>query len=140
NQTTPFVDQNQTYTSHPSHQVFLREYVLVDHDGNAATAMRPVDTGRLLEGANGGLATWADVKAQALNVLGIQLDDLDVLNLPLLATDPYGNFIPNPTTGFPQLVTATGLQSGTPGAPIDATLAGRTNHAFLDDIAHGASP
>jgi len=100
NQTTPFVDQNQTYTSHPSHQVFLREYVLVDHDGNAATAMRPVDTGRLLEGANGGLATWADVKAQALNVLGIQLDDLDVLNLPLLATDPYGNFIPNPTTGF----------------------------------------
>ena len=30
NQTTPFVDQNQTYTSHPSHQVFLREYVLVD--------------------------------------------------------------------------------------------------------------
>ena len=140
NQTTPFVDQNQTYTSHPSHQVFLREYVLVDHDGNAATAMRPVDTGRLLEGANGGLATWADVKAQALNVLGIQLDDLDVLNLPLLATDPYGNFIPNPTTGFPQLVTATGLQSGAPGAPIDATLAGRTNHAFLDDIAHGASP
>ena len=26
NETTPFVDQNQTYTSHPSHQVFLREY------------------------------------------------------------------------------------------------------------------
>ena len=26
NITTPFVDQNQTYTSHPSHQVFLREY------------------------------------------------------------------------------------------------------------------
>ena len=24
NQTTPWVDQNQTYTSHPSHQVFLR--------------------------------------------------------------------------------------------------------------------
>ena len=26
NETTPFVDQNQTYTSHASHQVFLREY------------------------------------------------------------------------------------------------------------------
>src|SRR5262245_35349847 len=26
NLVTPFVDQNQTYTSHPSHQVFLREY------------------------------------------------------------------------------------------------------------------
>ena len=30
NQTTPFVDQSQTYTSHPSHQVFLREYDLGD--------------------------------------------------------------------------------------------------------------
>src|SRR4029077_6861827 len=28
NTTTPFVDQNQTYTSHPSHQVFLRAYTL----------------------------------------------------------------------------------------------------------------
>src|SRR5215813_7197653 len=28
NTTTPFVDQNQTYTSHPSHQVFLRAYKL----------------------------------------------------------------------------------------------------------------
>ena len=44
NQTTPFVDQNQTYTSHPSHQVFLREYEL-----NAAR--RPVATGKLLDGA-----------------------------------------------------------------------------------------
>ena len=28
NTTTPWVDQNQTYTSHPSHQVFLREYAM----------------------------------------------------------------------------------------------------------------
>ena len=35
NTTTPFVDQNQTYTSHPSHQVFLREFVRIDiGDGN----------------------------------------------------------------------------------------------------------
>ena len=27
NTDTPFVDQSQTYTSHSSHQVFLREYV-----------------------------------------------------------------------------------------------------------------
>ncbi len=32
NTTTPFVDQNQTYTSHASHQVFLRQYAL-DADG-----------------------------------------------------------------------------------------------------------
>ena len=47
NTTTPFVDQNQTYTSHPSHQVFLREYEL-DADGD------PVATGKLI--AN---RTWA---------------------------------------------------------------------------------
>src|SRR5262245_34150971 len=41
NQTTPFVDQNQTYTSHPSHQVFLRAYEL-----NAAGD--PVNTGKLI--------------------------------------------------------------------------------------------
>ena len=28
NTTTPFVDQNQTYSSHPSHQVFLRDYII----------------------------------------------------------------------------------------------------------------
>src|SRR5215813_13995384 len=37
NTTTPFVDQNQTYTSSPSHQVFLREYAF-DFIG------RPADT------------------------------------------------------------------------------------------------
>ena len=40
--------------------------------------------------------------------------------VPLLATDPYGNFIPNPTTGFPQVVMAgppQSLASGTPAAP-----------------------
>ncbi|MBM7062096.1 heme peroxidase [Pseudomonas sp. UL073] len=131
NQTTPFIDQNQTYTSHPSHQVFLREYVLVDGV--------PMDTGRLLNGSDGGLPTWADVKAQALNILRISLDDADLLNLPLLATDPYGNFIPGPG-GFPQIVTQSGLQSGTAAAAIDASLAGRTGHAFLDDIAHTAAP
>ena len=29
NTTSPFVDQNQTYTSHPSHQVFLRAYEIL---------------------------------------------------------------------------------------------------------------
>ena len=43
NTTTPFVDQNQTYTSHPSHQVFLREYA-IDANGDA------VSTGKLLDG------------------------------------------------------------------------------------------
>ena len=41
NTDTPFVDQSQTYTSHSSHQVFLREYV-------NNTAGRPVATGKFL--------------------------------------------------------------------------------------------
>jgi hypothetical protein len=73
NTTTPFVDQNQTYTSHPSHQVFLRAYE-IGPDG------QPHATGKLIEnrdlGADGhfgsaddtpigGMATWGVVKQQA---------------------------------------------------------------------------
>ena len=43
NQTSPWVDQSQTYTSHPSHQVFLREYAL-DAAGD------PQATGSLITG------------------------------------------------------------------------------------------
>ena len=50
----------------------------------------------LLDGANGGLPTWGEIKAQAREMLGIDLTDFHVGNLPLLATDPYGNFIPDP--------------------------------------------
>ncbi|NYT45449.1 heme peroxidase [Alcaligenaceae bacterium] len=141
NITTPWVDQNQTYTSDPSHQVFLREYVLVEG--------RPVATGHLLEGARG-LATWADVKAQAREVLGIELTDADVGNIPMLRVDPYGNFIPN-SDGYPQIVLGLGpdgipntdddeVISGTPGAPASTAMAVRVDHAFLDDIAHAAVP
>ena len=39
------------------------------------------------------LATWADLKASAANILGIKLADPDVNAVPLLATDAYGNLI-----------------------------------------------
>ncbi|WP_044870706.1 peroxidase family protein [Pseudomonas sp. LFM046] len=157
NTTSPFVDQNQTYSSHPSHQVFLRAYVL-----NAAGD--PVATGKLITnrdlGADGhfgtaddveigGMATWKVVKAQAHDILGINLTDADFNNVPLLATDAYGNFIKGPN-GFPQVVmvgpdgiagTADDvLVEGNPLAPVDLTNAVRTGHAFLNDIAHTAVP
>ncbi|MDX1297069.1 MAG: peroxidase family protein [Pseudomonas sp.] len=135
NTTTPFVDQNQTYTSHPSHQVFLREYVMVGD--------RPMATGHLLNGAHG-VANWGEVKAQASAMLGIQLVDMDVHNVPLLATDAYGAFLRG-ANGFVQIVTVNGLVEGDPAANgglgvllPPGTI--RTNHAFLDDIAHGAAP
>ncbi|MFC5708257.1 peroxidase family protein [Aeromonas eucrenophila] len=156
NTTTPFVDQNQTYSSHPSHQVFLREYK-IGPDGD------PHATGRLITNheinANGtlgveigGMATWAVVKAQAREMLGINLTDADVGNVPLLATDAYGNFIKGPN-GFPMVVIRTGNGAdglagtadditteveGNPASPISLTNAVRTGHAFLNDIAHNA--
>ncbi len=138
NETTAFVDQNQTYTSHPSHQAFLREYRLVDGS--------PQATGRLLDGANGGLATWDDAKRQAREVLGIELggppgtpgDYPDVVSAPHLVMDLYGNFIPG-DNGFPQLMTTNGVIEGNPDAPISTADALRTGHAFLEDIAHGAT-
>ncbi len=135
NQVTPYIDNNQTYTSHPSHQVFLREYAL-DENG------KPVSTGRLLTGADGGLPTWTDVKNQALNLLGIQLEDSDVGNVPLIATDAYGKFIPG-VDGYPQLVMGDNtLFEGRPDSPVSPSALGslRTGHAFLNDIAHHAAP
>src|SRR5262245_51570229 len=87
NTTTPWVDQNQTYTSHPSHQVFLRQYV-------SDAAGKPAFTGKMLDGDHcvgrptgpGGapsttgddicnIGNWAQVKTQAATVFGIQLTD-----------------------------------------------------------------
>ena len=148
NTTTAYVDQNQTYTSHSSHQVFLRQYEL-----NGAS--QPVATGKLIEGNTGfvgGMATWADVKLQARTMLGIELTDDDVGNVPLLRTDQYGNFIPA-ANGMPQIIVGIGLDGipntsddvvviGNLAAPVNPTdvLALRTGHAFLADIAHNAVP
>ena len=49
------------------------------------------------------MATWGDLKANAASFLGIKITDYDVNSVPLLATDPYGNFIAGPH-GLPQLV------------------------------------
>lgn len=150
NTTTSFVDQNQTYTSHPSHQVFLREYVKVDLAGDGLGPVA-VSTGRLIDGttATGSLdkaiGNWADVKAQALTMLGIRLDDFDVHNVPLLLTDQYGKFIPG-ANGYAQMVMAPDLTHETiwvqEGTVAGITTAGSigTNHAFLNDIAHHAAP
>ena len=159
NTTSPFVDQNQTYTSHPSHQVFLRAY-----EFNAAGD--PVATGKLITNRNlvdgefgngndvdlGGMATWGIVKAQARDLLGIELSDYDAVNVPMVRVDQYGNFIPGPN-GFAQLITGLGadgiaqtaddlLVEGNPAAPISplGVSALRTGQMFLADIAHSANP
>src|SRR5262249_22082233 len=102
----------------------------------------------------GGMATWKGLKAQARDILGINLTDKDFDNLPLLATDPHGNFIKGPN-GLPQVVIrtrnradglagtaddTTTLVEGNPLAPVDLTNAVRTGHQFLIDVAHNAVP
>src|SRR5262249_34060689 len=141
NTTTPFRDPSQTYTSSPSHQVFLREY---QFDANG----RPADTGKLIEdrsaGADGqfytpddvklgGMATWAAVKAQARDILGINLTDADVGNVPLLATDAYGNFIRG-AHGLPQVVMATAGADGIFGTADDGTQLVEANLAAPSDL------
>ena len=133
NSTAPLVDLSQNYSSHPAHQVFLREYAF-----NALG--QPVSTGKLAEGAGSAIINWGEVKAMARTMLGIELTDADVFNVPVLLTDAYGKFIPG-ANGLPQLVTATGLIEGNLGAPVSVGAdVLRTGHAFLDDIAHNAKP
>jgi Ca2+-binding RTX toxin-like protein len=150
NQTSPFIDQSQTYASDPSHQVFLRDF-MIGIDGHLHSS------GALLghAKANGadGMANWGDLKAQAATKFGILLTDADVGNVPLLATDDFGNFIAGPARGLPQVVVR--LADGTSslvegdlanpvnlhpaGAPPPYTVLG-TGHAFINDKAHSASP
>ena len=77
-------------------------------------------------------------------MLGIALADADIINVPLLAADPYGHFIP--PQRFPQLALrarrhANGtLVAGNPATPIATAGTTKTGHEFLDDIAHNAVP
>ncbi|MFT4469175.1 peroxidase family protein [Arthrobacter sulfonylureivorans] len=131
NRTTPFVDQNQTYGSHAAHNAFMRQYE-VGPDGS------PQPTGRILNGVNGGLPTWNDVKNQARDVLGFEMDDFDALDVPLLATDPYGHLILG-ANGQAQIADEGGFIEGNRDNPV-ATDGETANVSFLDDIAHGATP
>src|SRR5499426_1682818 len=152
NQTSPFVDQNQTYSSHPSHQVFLRAYEMRVVDAGLPTQhVAPYDTGKLIDnrdlGPDGifgtpddvllsGQATWKVVKAQARDFLGINLTDADVTNVPLLATDDYGNFIRGPH-GFVQVVVRlSNGPDGLPGTADDVTTLVEGNPAAPIDLAH----
>ena len=145
NSTTPYVDQSQTYGSHPSQNFFLREYNF------AAGTGIPKSSGRMLEGTdesytslpnawnghlgvggtltfanggsdigNGGLATWRDIKAQA-RLLGFNLTDYDARSIPVIATDQYGKFIPA-SNKFPMMLFTNGSsfvwQAGNPSSPI----------------------
>ena len=77
--------------------------------------------------------------------LGLDLDDDLGNNATMILADPYGNFIPGPASGLPQLVTVIvdvipTLPEGNLANPVDATQALRANHSFFLDVAHTAVP
>jgi hypothetical protein len=157
NQDTPFVDQSQTYGSDPSHQAFLRAY-MIGADGKLHS------TGALLGhiGIDGldSMATWAELKANAA-FLGLKITDYDVGNVPVLNVDAYGNLILGPhgfaefkvtfsdhTTGFVEGNHAGPGGTSTIGTSGSVLVAGKTltyaavltGNAFINDMAQGASP
>ena len=91
NATTPHVDQQQTYASHPSAHMLLRHYE--ERDG------RPVTSGLLLEwfgndgdldtADDGGMSTWDTIQLQAEEKLGFDLDDADGKNIPLFVISAH---------------------------------------------------
>ncbi|MBP6012573.1 MAG: hypothetical protein KBA31_10130 [Alphaproteobacteria bacterium] len=168
NQTSPFVDQNQTYASDGSHNAFLREYIVgVDGKLHSTGKMLQHTTGAGADGIRGddqatlnvdesaddarsGMATWADLKANALK-FGLILGDQGVGDVPLLATDAYGNYIPGANGHVQVIVNVGGVPTQfelNPQTPLTlaqvATAAGGTvmftGHAFINDMAHEASP
>ena len=188
NSTTPYIDQSQTYGSHPSQNFFLREYNF------AAGTGLPTPDGRMLDSTserytnlpaawannihvggtltqatgspdlnNGGMPTWRDIKAQA-HLLGFTLTDNDAGNIPVVATDQYGKFLPS-STGMPMMLFTNGSKfvwvSGNSSSPINTgtktfgNLAGGTslpgqtgsnwhsvgtNHNFINDTMATAVP
>ncbi|CAB4338762.1 MAG: hypothetical protein F2839_04150 [Actinobacteria bacterium] len=182
NYTTSYIDQSQSYGSHASQNFFLREYAFATTSGTPTPTGRLLEgidvdyttlpqawlanrnVGGTLKNAiggddqgNGGLATWKEIKAQAL-LLGIGLSDHDVNAIPVIATDQYGAFIPGPG-GMPMMLYTNGDDyawvAGTASSPISTgsvgggtTLTGlgsnwiavSSGHAFLIDTMASAVP
>ena len=147
NATTPHVDQQQTYGSEASSQILPRHYEVTGGVlQNSGRLLNGFGVDRLLDTADdGGMATWDTAQAQASLKLGLDLDDQDGNNIPMILADPYGKFIPGPN-GLPQLITAIDvngiptLVAGDLASPVDASQALRVNHSFFLDVAHTAAP
>src|SRR5262245_31085426 len=131
NAITPPVDLSQVFSSHPSHQVFLREYI-TGADGAIHS------TGRMLTHVNADgslhLPNWADIKANALTELGLKLSDPDVASVPLVQADEYGNVVRGPN-GF-AMVTYQVLQSvnGVTTVFREGSIEGKAGGLNLDDL------
>ncbi len=117
NSTAPFVEQSQTYGSDASTTFYLMEY---DVNGEP--------TGDLVHGADGGMGTWADIKANALKWAVAQAIAQGGPIPTEMLTDAHVLNIPDPADW--NALTGTFNNPGTNG----------TGQAFIADIAHNANP
>lgn len=139
NTISPFIDLSQSYGSISSHTVFVREY-----DANGDVTGRLLSgSSRIVDGQNDGMATWADVKANAARI-GLTLHDYNVQDIPLVRMNADGStwLDANGNARFVALNITTGAftyvqdTNRTTLAASNLVLA-TTGHAFLDDMAHG---
>ena len=87
------------------------------------------------------MATWATTKEQAAELLGLQLTDKDVLDVPMLAADPYGKFIPGRPRPAAVRHRRPAWSRATPTAPVPVPAnVLHFDTPFLTDIAHNADP
>ena len=165
NTISPFIDLSQSYGSTASHTAFVREYDTLQVNGVTTY----ITTGRLVSGTQDkdndgrmdGMATWADIKANAL-LVGVTLHDKDVLDIPVVRLTAEGKpfFDANgmwlvarhQVTGQIHYVQdsradastvafrleADGTTTAVTDRGIISNLKIQTNgHAFLDDMSHG---
>jgi Ca2+-binding RTX toxin-like protein len=165
NTISPFIDLSQSYGSVASHTAFIREYDTAVVDG----VTRFIITGRLVSGTQDkdqdgrmdGMATWADVKANAA-LVGVILHDKDVLGIPEVRLtaegvpflDASGMWLVtrHPVTGQVYYVQDSFVSAnsvalrlnadGTTSEVTDSSVISKlilqtVGHAFLDDMAHG---
>lgn len=115
NLTSPFIDLSQNYGSDNSRAFFVREYLSEAEWRNAIgnqtaeATLTDLTTGRLANAGaavNGeldaGMANWAVIKANAAKV-GIILHDADIMAVPEVAFDSFGDIILG-DDGMPRLV------------------------------------
>ena len=98
----------------PSHQVFLRQYALTRRTAQGDR--------QLIEGANGGMANWGELKALRQHDARHPADRPRCRQGAAAAHRPYGNFIPG-ANGFPQVITGIGAD-GIPNTADDIVIEG----------------
>lgn len=139
NQTAQFTDLSQAYGSHASVNAFLREY------NAAGSATARLLTGSLDADGFATLATWKDIKANALKI-GVVLTDQDVFNAPMLRADVTGKLLYTPNPGETYTTAQIGgfdPNNQDPNDPFVRDAAGNvllTSHPFLIDFAPFAAP